>query len=108
MTLAMKGKDYATTSQKMAGNEQIASEVASNRAGVGYVGHAYIHGKDIKAISTDGIKPDGANLKTFPYSRPTFLYTNGEPTGKVKEFIDFCMSPQGTKITEIVGFFPAK
>src|SRR6185295_2246481 len=30
MALAMKGKDYATSSQKMAGNEQIASEVAGN------------------------------------------------------------------------------
>jgi phosphate transport system substrate-binding protein len=108
MTLAMKGKDYASSSQKMAGNEQIASEVAGNAGGIGYVGHAYIHGKGIKAISTDGITPDGANLKAFPYSRPTFLYTNGEPTGKVKEFIDFCLSPAGVKITELVGFFPPK
>ena len=108
MSLAMKGKDYASSSQKMAGNEQIASEVAGNAGGIGYVGHAYIHGKGIKAISTDGIAPEGANMKAFPYSRPTFLYTNGEPTGKVKEFIDFCLSPAGVKISELVGFFPPK
>ena len=40
--LAMKKRDYAGGSQKMAGNEQIASEVGKNPNGVGYVGMAYI------------------------------------------------------------------
>src|SRR5438067_843806 len=39
--LAMKKRDYAPGSQKMAGNEQIASEVGKNPAGIGYVGMAY-------------------------------------------------------------------
>ena len=38
--LAMKKRDYAGGSQKMAGNEQIASEVGKNPNGVGYVGLA--------------------------------------------------------------------
>jgi len=38
--LAMKKRDYAPDSQKMAGNEQIASEVSKNANGVGYVGLA--------------------------------------------------------------------
>src|SRR5437762_4116589 len=38
--LAMKKRDYAPGSQKMAGNEQIASEVGKNPAGIGYVGMA--------------------------------------------------------------------
>src|SRR5690242_17005674 len=39
--LAMKKRDYAGGSQKMAGNEQIAAEVGKNPAGIGYVGMAY-------------------------------------------------------------------
>src|SRR3954451_19804959 len=39
--LAMKKRDYAGGSQKMAGNEQIAAEVGKNPNGVGYVGLAY-------------------------------------------------------------------
>lgn len=108
MTLAMKGKDYAGTSQKMAGNEQIASEVAGNRGGIGYVGLAYSHGKGVKAVSADGIAPAPANVKAYPYSRPTFFYTNGDPTGKTKEFIDFCLSAEGSKIAQLVGFIPEK
>src|SRR3979490_812161 len=36
--LAMKKRDYAPSSQKLAGNEQIAAEVSKNPTGVGYVG----------------------------------------------------------------------
>ncbi len=106
MTLAMKGKDYASGSQKMAGNEQIVSEVAGNKGGIGYVGLAYAHGKGIKGVSIDGAAPTPANVKGYPYSRPTFLYTNGEPQGKVKEFLDFVLSPAGSKIAQTVGFIP--
>lgn len=108
MALAMNGKDYASSSQKMAGNEQIASEVAGNKSGIGYVGMAYAHAKGVKTVSADGIAPEPANVKSYPYSRPTFFYTNGEPTGKVKEFIDFCLRAEGSKITSLVGFIPVK
>lgn len=108
MDLAMKKKDYAAGSQKMAGNEQIASEVAGNKAGIGYVGLAYAHSKGTKALPIDGIAPEPANKDSYPYSRPTFLYTNGAPEGKVKEFIEFCKGDQGAKIIDVVGFIPVK
>lgn len=104
--LAMGGKDYATSSQKMAGNEQIAQETGNNRNGIGYVGLAYISAKGIKVVPVDGKAPVYENVKSYPYARPCFLYTNGEPTGTVKEFIDFCLSAEGEKIVETVHFVP--
>ena len=44
----MKKRDYAPSSQKMAGNEQIASEVGKNPNGIGYVGLAYTKASGIK------------------------------------------------------------
>lgn len=107
MTLAMNGKDYATSSQKMAGNEQIASEVAGNAGSIGYVGLAYVKAKGIKALPVGGSAPEPANVKSYAYSRPTYFYTNGEPTGKVKEFLEFCKSDAGKKVTQMVGFIPS-
>lgn len=104
--LAMGGKDYGSNSQKMAGNEQIAQETGSNKNGIGYVGFAYVKAKGIKVVTIDGKEPSYATVKSYPYARPTFLYTNGEPQGKVKEFIDFCLSGSGDKIVEVVGFVP--
>src|SRR5262245_37320370 len=49
--LAMKKRDYAGSSQKMAGNEQIAAEVAKNPNGIGYVGLAYLHDPGIKTVA---------------------------------------------------------
>jgi phosphate transport system substrate-binding protein len=108
--LAMKKRDYAPDSQKLAGNEQIAQEVGKNPNGVGYVGLAYTKASGIRVVPIDGASPSKGSVlaKSYPYARPTFFYTNGEPTGVVKEFIDFTVGPEGQKIVEQVGFVPIK
>ena len=108
--LAMKKRDYAPDSQKLAGNEQIAQEVGKNPNGVGYVGLAYTKASGIRVVPIDGASPSKESVlaKSYPYARPTFFHTNGEPTGVVKEFIDFTVSPEGQKIVEQVGFVPIK
>jgi len=104
--LAMKKRDYASSSQKMAGNEQIAAEVAKNPNGIGYVGMAYISDPGIKAVGINGARPSKESVlsKKYPYARPTFYYTNGEPAGEAAKFIEFTLSDEGQKIVEKVGF----
>jgi phosphate transport system substrate-binding protein len=108
--LAMKKRDYAGSSQKMAGNEQIAAEVGKNKAGIGYVGLAYDKAPGIKVLAIDGIAPSQATVrnKTYAYQRPTFYYTNGDPAGEAKAFVDFTLSPKGSAIMTQVGFVPTK
>jgi phosphate transport system substrate-binding protein len=36
------------------------------------------------------------------------MYTNGDPKGLAKDFIDFILSPEGQKIVEEVGFVSLK
>src|SRR5438477_9819995 len=106
--LAMKKRDYAGGSQKMAGNEQIAAEVGKNPNGVGYVGLAYTKASGIKVMPIDGVLPSvqSVHAKTYPYARPTFYYTNGEPGGLAKQFLDFTIGSAGQKIVAQVGFVP--
>ncbi|MCF3651864.1 phosphate ABC transporter substrate-binding protein [Synoicihabitans lomoniglobus] len=106
--LAMRKRDYARSSQKMAGNEQIASEVAGNSNGIGYVGLAYASAPGVKVVTIDGHLPEAASVNSgdYPYARPTFYYTNGKPTGIVAEFLAFTVSPEGQKIAAQVGFVP--
>src|SRR3981081_4035709 len=108
--LAMKKRDYAPGAQKMAGNEQIASEVGRNPAGIGYVGMAYTKAGGVKVMPIDGVSPSTQTVhaKTYPYARPRFYYTNGEPSGLAKEFLDFTIGPTGQKIVAQVGFVPIK
>ena len=108
--LAMKKRDYAPSSQKMAGNEQIAAEVAKNADGIGYVGLAYMKASGIKVITVDGATPsqEAVRNKSWPYARPTFYYTNGDPAGLAKQFVEFTLSAEGQKIVNTVGFVPVK
>jgi phosphate transport system substrate-binding protein len=108
--LAMKRRDYASSSQKMAGNEQIASEVAKNPNGIGYVGLAYIKAPGIKVVSIAGVMPSKETVvsKKYPYARPNFYYTNGEPSGEAAKFIEFTLSDEGQKVVEQVGFVPVR
>ncbi len=108
--LAMKKRDYASNSQKLAGNEQIASEVAKNPNGVGYVGLAYINIPGIKVVAIDGASPtpESVQQKKYPYQRPLYYYTNGEPQGEAAKFIEFTLGAKGQKTVADVGFVPAK
>lgn len=104
--MAMKKRDYASSSQKMAGNEQIAAEVGKNPNGIGYVGLAYANAKGIKVIAVEGQKPEPGSIRngSYPYSRLLYYYTNGEPTGIAKQFVDFTLSPAGQAIVNQVHF----
>jgi len=108
--MAMSKKDYAGTAQKMAGNEEIASEVGKNANGVGYVGMAYLKASGVKAVAVDGVTPSISTVQnhSYPISRSTFYYTNGEPSGEAKAFLDYTIGSAGQKIVEEVGFAPLK
>ena len=45
---------------------------------------------------------------SYPIARPLYMYTNGEPAGKVKEYLDWIMSDQGQCIIREKGYAPAR
>ena len=53
-------------------------------------------------------RPRAVQAHSYPYARPTFYYTNGDPSGLAKEFVDFTVGPGGQKIVAQVGFVPIK
>lgn len=104
--LAMGGRDYPSSSQKMAGTEQIAQEVSKNKNGIGYVGLAYAKTPGTKALSIDGVQPVAANAKKYAYARECYLYAPDKPTAEAQAFLDFVKSSAGQAIAEKVGFIP--
>jgi len=92
-----------------ASNAAVATSVANTPGAIGYVGLGYVTSK-IKAIEVDSVVPskETVNSDTYPLARPLFMYTNGEPTGAVKEFIDFVMSEEGQKLVEENGYISVK
>ncbi len=103
--LAMSSRDYGSDTQKMAGNEQIAAEVAKNVNGIGYVGLAYIQTEGVKVLPVDGAQPDDTD---YPLARPLFYLTNRNETPRpiVQQFIEFSLSDAGQEIVTRVHFLP--
>jgi len=108
-TIALGRRAYARSIKMLAGNEQIVDAVARDPAGIGYVGMAYARRDPrVKILPIGGILPtvETVHNHTYPISRPNFIYTDGEPTGAVREIVDFILSPEGQAIVREVGFVP--
>jgi len=94
-------------------SEGIMAEVRQNPNAIGYDGLGYIT-SDVKTLAiaskADGeyVKPSVATVNNgkYPIARPLFMYTNGEPAGDVKTYIDWILGPDGQKIVGDLGFVP--
>jgi len=87
----------------------VRTAVAETPLGIGYISYPYLD-PSTKALAIDGVAPTMENLKagTYPLVRPLYKLTMGEPTGLVKDFLDFALSPEGQEIVEQEGFIPIK
>jgi phosphate transport system substrate-binding protein len=94
-------------------SEGIVSEVRQNPNAIGYDGLGYVP-KDLKMIAI--AKEQGGayvlpaiatvNDKTYPIARDLYMYTNGEPTGVVKQYLDWILSSEAQQIVAQLGFVP--
>ncbi len=108
-------EEFSPEALLMPSSQAIADEIVGNASGIGYYGMGYI-GKDHKAVaiakdaSSEYYAPTVENVEKglYPISRPLFIYTNGKPAGRMQEFLEFVMSPEGQKIVEIMDFVPVK
>ncbi len=93
--------------QLQASNGAVAQAVAGNKYAIGYVGIGYLNGQ-LKGLTVGGVKASARTAldKSYPIARALNMYTRGEPTGVVKDFIQFVLSPQGQKIVAQEGFVP--
>lgn len=106
--LAMGGRDYPSSSLKMAGNEQIAQEVAKNPNGIGYVGLAYSKTAGTKTLTIDGVEPVAQNAKKYAYARQCYLYAPDKPSAEAEAFMNYIESAAGQDIVRKVGFISQK
>ncbi|MDF1753992.1 MAG: phosphate ABC transporter substrate-binding protein [Verrucomicrobiales bacterium] len=104
--MAMAKRDYGSDTQKMAGNEQIAEEVAKNPNGIGYVGLAYTEKDGIKAVKVDGVELKPKNAKEYPIARSLHYYTiDGKLSAAAEKFLKWATTAdEAGEVVERVGF----
>jgi phosphate transport system substrate-binding protein len=108
-------EEFSPAALLMPSSQAIAEEVANNENAVGYYGMGYISPRQkVIAVAKDAKSPfveptqDNVRSNAYPISRPLFLYTNGQPQGLLKDFIDFITSKEGQEIVRKLDFVPIK
>ena len=113
----LKKEDYAVKSRRLPSNSAIVQSVADDKYAIGYVGLGYVAeaGDKIKALAVKvgdkkGVKPTQKTVAAgdYPISRGLQIYSNGEPKGDAKTFMDYIMSDAGQDVVSEMGFVPVK
>ena len=105
---------FSTNTLLLPSSEGIISEVRDNPNAIGYDGLGYVP-KDLKMIAIakeeggEYVLPsiDTVNDKTYAIARDLYMYTNGEPAGVVKDYLDWILSDEAQVIVAELGFVPA-
>jgi phosphate transport system substrate-binding protein len=106
-------RQYKQGTTAQSGSADLVKLVSNTPCALGYSGMGY-RTAEVKLISVSrkkggpAVAPtlENALNATYPLARPLYLYTLGEPTGAVQEFIEWALGPAGQKIVADVGFVP--
>ena len=112
-TVVGKKNDFKQGSLDMNGSKDVVEQVGKTPGAIGYSGLGYATPavRIVKVSSKKGepsVLPSIATVldKSYPISRPMFMYTPGEPTPAAKKYLEWIMSAAGQAIVEQTGYVP--
>jgi phosphate transport system substrate-binding protein len=104
---------FAADTLLLPSSEGIIAEVGDNPNAIGYDGLGYLTSQvKTLAIARDDKSPyilpsiDTVKAKTYPIARDLYLYTHNQPTGSIKDYIDWILSAEAQQIVSELGFIP--
>ncbi len=105
---------FSTDTLLLPSSEGIISEVRDNPNAIGYDGLGYVP-DDLKmiAVAKEAGGPyvlpsiETVNDKSYAIARDLYMYTDGQPVGVVKEYLDWILSDEAQQIVAELGFVPA-
>jgi phosphate transport system substrate-binding protein len=95
------------------GSKDVVALVSRTPCAIGYSGMAYAtpdvnEPKVAKTKGEPAVAPtaETAMSGAYPLARPLYLYSREAPTGAVKEFVDWVLSPDGQRVVRDIGYVP--
>jgi phosphate transport system substrate-binding protein len=110
----LEKSDFKLGTRDMHGSKDVVDLVEKTPCAIGYSGLAYATDHiNLPCVSRDtGGACTVPTVETavdgsYPIARPLFMYTNGEPTGVVGEYLNWIKSDEGQCIIFDKGYAPA-
>jgi phosphate transport system substrate-binding protein len=104
---------FSTDTLLLPSSEGITAEVSDNPNAIGYDGLGYVTPEvKVVAVARDVSGPyvlpsaETVNDGTYPIARDLYMYTAGEPSGAVKDYLDWIITSEAQKIVDELGFVP--
>ena len=106
--------EFKLGSRDMNGSSEVVDLVANTPCAIGYSGLAYATEEvEMPCVSSteggDCVSPsvESAVDGTYPIARPLLMYTAGEPSGMIKEYMDWIFTEEAQCIILDKGYAPA-
>lgn len=104
---------FAADTLLLPSSEGITAEIRDNINAIGYDGLGYVT-PEVKVVAVsqtrggDYILPSAKSVNngTYPIARDLYMYTNGQPTGVVEEYLQWIHSSEAQEIVNELGFVP--
>ncbi len=110
-----KEREFRLGTRDMHGSKDVVDLVEKTPCAIGYSGLAYatshvklmcVAPNDSTACTVPSV--ESASDRSYAIARPLMMYTSGEPTGKVGEYMDWIKSDAGQCIILAKGYAPSR
>ncbi|MGC4070784.1 MAG: phosphate ABC transporter substrate-binding protein [Polyangiaceae bacterium] len=112
-TIVGKKDDLGLGSLDMNGSKEVVELIAQTVSAIGYSGLGYATPqvkvlKISKKRGSPSVFPSVATVhdKTYPISRPLYMYTPGEPSQAAHQYLAWILGPEGQSIVRETGYIP--
>ena len=108
---------FSTDTLLLPSSEGIINEVRQNPNAIGYDGLGYIPPDLMDSLIAVGRDASGpyvipsiatVNDNSYPVARDLYMYTAGEPSGAIKDYMAWILSAEAQTIVANLGFVPVK
>lgn len=106
--IVMNNERVFSGALRQSSNAAVFQVVSKTKSAIGYIGLGYLR-FNVSPVKVNGIFGSTSTTlnRTYPISRPLYMFTVGWPTGATSRFIKFAVHPEkGQKIVENTGFIP--
>jgi len=96
--------EYCESAVVLPTTESIIDYINKNENAIGYGGIGYKEGITLAKVNGIEASVETARNDTYPITRYLHFFTSNSPSGVVKDFIDWVLSPDGQKIIKNSGY----